>query len=191
VPNQNLQFSYSDQEYLFDGGGESVQPRVCHSVNGVAAVTQSLRLVGFLCKRTEPVNTIAFITGTTAAAATPTLVRYGLWERSSGRDFYSLVASTPNDLALLAAANTKYPKNVSTPYIKQQGLEYLAGCLVVSAAAMPTFHQNGLIATTVGATELLTSPVRCANLAAQTDLPAIITTSALVVSANTYICSLT
>ena len=190
MPDKNLQLSYADQEYLLEGVGESVYPRVAPAANGAAATTQSLRLVGMLCKRTEPISNIAFSTGTTAAGATPTLVRYGLWERSPLRESYSLVASTVSDLTLLVAANTRYPKATSAPYTKQQGQEYLVGCLVVSAAAMPTFQQYSTAIYTGFAAQLLLPPVRTAQLAAQADLPAIITVSALTISNNSYICDL-
>ena len=167
-------------EYFFKDGGESLFPRNSPQVATNIMINQSLRLNGFRCKRTEVVTKMTVVCST-GAAATPTLIRYGVYQRGSDRN-YTLIASTPNDApaTMLSVANTPYPKNFSQPFTKVRGEEYLTGVLVVTPAALPTLYghsvvnaQNNII--TFGTPD----PVRLASLSGQSDLPATLTAAAL------------
>jgi hypothetical protein len=171
-------------EYLLDAGGELVFPRSICGANSPAAVSQGLRLAGFRCKKTAPVTTISVITGTTAAAATPSLIRYGLYEHN-GAGTYTLVASTVHDATLLVAANTAYPKAVSTAYTKKRGFDYMVAVLIVSGAALPTFNGPPLI-TNVLSQSAINQPPRYGNIAGQADLPATFLASSIAVSLGTH-----
>ncbi len=119
----------------------------------------------------------AFYTSTTAAGATPTLVRYGLYEANASGDL-TLRASTANDTALLAAADTRYFKAFSASWQIKAGRRYAISILVVTAAAAPTLL--GLPAVAAGfdagvAAIFSQDPKRSSNFAAQTDLVASVT----------------
>lgn len=178
-------------EYVSDTGIETVFPRVNQFANGGAVASQSLRLVGFTCKVTSVINGMAFFTGATAAAATPTLIRYGLWLRDTDGLGYTLVASTPNDTTMLAVVENRYPKATSAPYTKLAGREYLAGILVVSAAAMPTMRQAAAPTLPSNYTPWSVAPIRAAALAGQADLPNTFTVASLSGSGLTALCELT
>lgn len=107
---------------------------------GTALITGSgiLTLTYFTARRTETVNNIQGSTAATAAGATPTLCRYGVYQIAADGSG-ALVSSTVNDTALWAAANTDYPKSLSTPFNKVVGQRYAVGALCISAAAMPSF----------------------------------------------------
>lgn len=117
--------------------GESVFDRSI--VNQAAAsTTQILKLIGFTARATQNISQIRVVTNATAAGATPSLCRFGVYSRDSA-NLYTLIASTPNDTTLFAAANTTYNKSFSSAFLKTAGTDYLVGLLIVSAAAFPTF----------------------------------------------------
>lgn len=119
-------------------------------------------------------------TGGTAAGATPTLCRVGLYTVAANGDL-TLVASTASDTTLFAAANTKYTKALSSSYQIVRGNTYAVGILVVSGAAIPNFcgasMGTGLV--------FNESPVMVTRLDGQTDLPSSLARST-VVSNNVF-----
>lgn len=125
---------------LLRAGGETVPPR--HMINSFNAVDLSFLASGrvylsFLtAKRTESINTLQLHTGSLAAGATPTVVRYGVWSAAANGDL-TLIASTPNDTTLLSAIHTVYPKALSATWNKQAGQDYAVGFIIVSGASMP------------------------------------------------------
>lgn len=138
------------------------------------AVSQALRLSYFTARKTETTTQARFITGSTAAGATPTLVRYGLYLIAANGDG-TLVASTPNDTTLLAATTTPYPKSWSVAYNKIAGQRYAVGLLVVTAAAAPSLVGVAIQATA----EAATAPRICGSLGSQADLPNTFTDASL------------
>jgi hypothetical protein len=155
--------------------GEETFPReFLNSTSSVAPVSQQLRLVYFTARKSEITTAVKVYTGSTAAAATPTLCRIGLWSVDASGNL-TLVASTANDTTLFAATSTAYPKSWSTPYSKVAGQRYAAGALVVSATTMPTFGGNSVIYSA----EAVGVPVMAAALSSQSDLPASISAGSL------------
>lgn len=161
--------------YLFESGGESVFNRDINTGNSGTHPSQRLILNGFRCKRTETISQMVVKSGTTAAGATPTLVRYGVYLRRPDLTNYDLVASTPNDTTLFAASNTAYPKAFSAPFTKIRGEEYLVGILIVTAAATPTFLAVLSAGNASQANDGIRLPVRAGIIGAQADLPATFT----------------
>lgn len=160
--------------------GESVYDRTTVAT-GTAATTQALRLMGFTAKATQNITRVRVVTGSTAAGATPTLCRIGVYSRDSA-NLYTLIASTANDTALFSAASTTYTPSFSAAFQKTAGVDYLVGILIVSAAAFPTFMAP--VATTAGVAAYNTDvfmafPQLTANLAGQADLPATMTAASL------------
>ena len=117
--------------------GEMVYDRLAFA-QGTAQATQALQLAGFTARATQNISQIRVWTGTTAAAATPTLCRMGVYVRDSS-NLYTLVASTANDTTLFAAASTTYTRSFTTPFLKTAGTDYLVAVLVVSGVAIPNF----------------------------------------------------
>jgi hypothetical protein len=140
----------------------AVSASVSHS-SGTQAMTF------FTARRTQQITTLTAYTGSTAAGATPSLVRYGVWEIDSA-GAGTLVASTPNDTALLAAANTPYPKALSAPWAKVAGQRYAVGVLVVSAAAMPNYVGQLYTGTAVNLAWLAEAPRQTGRLIGVSDL---------------------
>lgn len=145
-------------------GEESFSRVLCSSQ--VTMTSQSLRLGYFTARKTETITSLRASVGSTAAGATPSLVRYGLYTVAATGDI-TLVASTANDTTLLAATNTGYSKATSASYIKSQGQLYAFGALVVTAATAPALAS---VVLPVG--EVLIAPRLGGTVAAQADLPA-------------------
>lgn len=152
-------------------------------VAGLASTTQVLTLAGFRAIKSEPITRLQFFTGTTAAAATPTLVRAGVYVRQPGNT-WGLVSSFASDLTLFAAANTTYTKTLTTTFNKVAGSDYAVGLLIVSAAAFPTLIAPHANASAGYATDaLLAQPLSFGRVTAQADLPTTIAAASVVVAA--------
>jgi hypothetical protein len=166
----------TDQVYGFDGSalasGEATMPRWAATASTTMS-TGALRLTFFTATKTETVNNVRIVTTGTAAGATPSLIRVGLYSVDSSGNL-TLVASTANDTTLLAATNTQYGKALSAGYAKVAGQRYALGLLVVTAAAAPTVLGNTMAGSGSefgsGALPRLTG-----FISAQSDLPATIT----------------
>ena len=101
-----------------------------------AVTTQVLRFTYFTALRNEQIVSIAYATGGTAAGATPTVIRFGLYEEAANGDL-TLVQDTFNNTARFAATNTQYVGDLSQPWTLMQGQRYAAGVLVVTATTAP------------------------------------------------------
>ncbi|MET8278272.1 hypothetical protein [Micromonospora sp. NPDC005174] len=130
----------------------------------------NLSLVYFTAQRTEAINTVTAWAGAAAAAATPTLIRFGVYEIAAD-GAGTLVAATANDTTLFAATNTEYQKSLTATFNKVARRRYAVGLLVVSASSMPT-HQ-GLVhsGNTVSAAFLSLPPRQSGRLIGLSDLP--------------------
>lgn len=136
-----------------------------------ASGTDQLMLTYFTAARTETIGTLTVVTGTTAAGATPTLCRMGIYSVAANGDL-TLVASTANDTALFAATSTSYAKALSASVGLTAGDRYAVGVLVVSAAAIPTFVGHlGATASAATALTSLVTPRRLGRVLSQTSLP--------------------
>lgn len=91
----------------------------------------------FTAAKTETVTKLALSVGSTAAAATPSLCRMGVYSVADNGDL-ALVASCANDTTLFAAANTRYERATEAPWAKVAGRRYAAAVIVSSAGATPT-----------------------------------------------------
>jgi hypothetical protein len=129
--------------------------------------SQLIRATNFTAQRSMTVTGIACWTAGTAAGATPSLIRYGLWSVDSNDDL-TLVASTTHDATLLASTNTRYPKALTTAYAITKGSRYSVGLLVVTAATAPVVATvTPLVSTAFGGA----SPRMGWEKSGQADLP--------------------
>lgn len=109
-----------------------------------------------------------------AAAATPTLVRGGLYSVDASYNLTQLAAS-PNDTTLFNTANAKTGKAFSTAYPATFGTWYAFAFLLTSATTMPTvlgMPSAGGVTHFAQDTDPRTTAVM---IGAQTDLPATVT----------------
>lgn len=129
----------------------------------------NMRLTYFTAQKNEIITQVKMFTGSTAAGATPTLVRIGIWTADASGALLALVGSTPNDTTLLADANTGYTKALSASWAKVAGQRYAHGILVVTAATAPTMAGLGIGG--LPTTELAIAPRIAGYMGALSDLP--------------------
>jgi len=158
--------------------GEAVVDRLRGAHDTIGAVgTGTLLLTYFTAQKTEVISQVRMYTSSTPAAATPTLCRIGVWSANAAGDLGALLASTPNDTTLFAAANTAYLKSFSASFTKAIGTRYACGVLVVSGAAMPQYIGWSTVA--AATSKLEDSPRVCATIGAQSDLPSTATAASM------------
>jgi hypothetical protein len=145
--------------------GESTLPRDIAQGVATAVSSGSVRLTFFTATKSETTTQVRVISGNTAAAPTPTVVRFGLY-RVEGNGTLTLVASTANDTSLLSAANTPYTVPWQSSHPKVAGQRYAFAVLVVSPATLPNFVGQSL--NSVG--EMFAAPMLAGQLAGQSDL---------------------
>jgi len=165
------------QRYL---SAESL-PRLISTSAAVATGNQNLRLTYFTAQTSFTAANMTVASGSTAAGATPTLVRLGLYTVASNGDL-TLVASTASDTSLLASTNTLYTKALSSSYAVVKGQRYAAALLVVTSATAPTVvgqFPGGSTATLSAA-----SPRLVGLVAAQSDLPSSVLSASVTNSNN-------
>jgi hypothetical protein len=161
--------------------GEELYPRDTISAAACPTGTGTMRLSYFTARKSETTTQIRVISGSTAAAATPTLVRIGLFTIDAS-DGGTLVASTVSDTALFAATNTAYTRSWSSSYAKTAGARYAVGVLVVTGAAAPTLAGVNFSAAAEGGI----APRISANVSSQTDLPASFVAGSLASSGSRF-----
>jgi hypothetical protein len=155
--------------------GEASLPRYLMNTATLSMPTGYLRLSYFTARKSETVNNVRWLTGSTPAGPTPTIIRIGLYDVANNGDL-TLVASTGNDTTLMRVSNASNTKPLGAPYAKIAGHRYALGMLVVTVTTAPTVCGNCTVGG-IGA-EAGQSPKLTAALAAQTDLPIRIADSA-------------
>jgi hypothetical protein len=147
--------------------------RIALVVNNTGTmVSGRLHLHYFTAERTEAISQIETYSGATAAGATPTLIRLGIYSIDTVTGDGTLVASIANDLTLYVATFTTYLRSLTSTFSKVRGARYAIGTLVVTAAAAPIVMtmQTGTVST--ADTLLARAPRIGGRLDSQTDLPA-------------------
>lgn len=146
--------------------GQETMPRETVDQNNVVTVSGLLELTYFTAYKTELITQIRSYTGNTAAGATPTLCRMGLYSVAANGDL-TLIAAHANDTALWAALNTAYTKTLTSSVRVVEGNRYAFGRLIVTAAAAPAWPTQGIAPSLAGV-----GPRIQGQVAAQADLPA-------------------
>jgi hypothetical protein len=135
------------------------------------------------------VSQILSITGSPAAAATPTVCRLGLYTAAANGDL-ALVARTANDLTLWAATNTPYATALDaaggypTAWTFVPGQRMALGLIVVTATTAPSFAGATLFSGTGVQTVLARAPRLNGRLNSQADLPLTVTAGSVGLSAG-------
>jgi hypothetical protein len=143
---------------------------------------QLLRLTYFTSRKSETTTQVRVISGGTAAGATPSLVRIGLYLIDPSTQNGTLVAATSSDTSVFATANTAYTRSWASPYAKIAGLRYALGILIVTAAATPTFTGQSYVTGNPASAEFALYPRKHAQLGSQSDLPSTFTNASLTAS---------
>lgn len=145
--------------------GETSMRRDDATSTAITLSTGVLRLRYFTARKTETITSVSMISGT-AAGATPTLCRIGVYSVASDGAL-TLVASCANDTALFAGATTEYTRSLSASLSKVAGTRYAIGALVVTGASAPTCY-GALVPSAVSGV----APRISGLVSGQTDLPA-------------------
>jgi hypothetical protein len=175
VPQPSSGTLLAATEDLLTTGEETIHRNSLVAV--MAADTGVARLTYFTARKTEPSTQVRVRTGGVAAGATPTLCRIGLYEIASNGDG-TLVASTVNDTALFAGANTGFTRSWSTPVTKTAGKRYALAVLVVTAQTAPQLLGLSI----ASSAEAATAPALAGSLLSQADLPASFTAASVTAS---------
>lgn len=147
--------------------GEEVFPR--NNATHTAPMTSGVvRWSYFQGQQTVARTQVVTCSGTTAAGATPTLCRVGVYSVAANGDLTKL-AETANTTTLWATITTEYVTNLSSNFDEVLGIWYALGVICVTAAAAPLLAgaPNLLPAATSGR-----APKLGAALGSQADLPA-------------------
>jgi hypothetical protein len=169
-----------DSLYLQDVGEETYS-RILAGSQAITSQSQRLRVTYFRARKTEAITQIRMMSGSTAAGAAPTLVRFGIYTCTAAGDG-TLAASIANDVTIFAGANTEYLRALTAPLAKVAGQLYAACSLVVTAAAAPTIAGTSTTASMTASYGR--SPFMGAFLDGQANLPAAFTLAALTLSNN-------
>jgi len=155
--------------------GESTIPRrLAIGVGGGAYTLTSgvLRLGYFTARRSEVVKALRLWPGSTAAGATPTLLRWGVYEVAANGDL-TLVAAIDNNAAGFASVTSgagTYKKATLADWNKVRGQRYAAAVLCVTTATAPTIMGNPVGASNGVLNDL--APKMAGTVTGQSDLPA-------------------
>jgi len=134
VPKQ-----YVDRRFSHDlTTGEEVYPRELLTSGAVSSTTGNLRLVYFTALKAQATTQVRVMGGSTAAAATPTVIENGLFEINAAGDG-ARVAVTANDTSLYSVANGTYTRLWLASYNMVVGQRYALSWLVVSTVVTPTY----------------------------------------------------
>lgn len=163
-------------------GEETVSRDLC-TLSNLANTSGTIRFNYFTAKKTETTTQVRVSSGSTAAGATPTLVKIGLYS-VDGSGNLTLVASTASTTSMFAATNTAYTTAWAAPYAKVAGQRYALAYLVVTAAVLPT-SVGFTIATPILA-EAALDPRTNGQLAAQSDLPSTISAGSVATASGRY-----
>jgi hypothetical protein len=162
-------------------GDETYSREIVGNGGAMAPTSGQMRFAYFTARKTEVSTQVRLYSGGTAAGATPTLCRIGIYTVNPDGSL-TLIAATANDTTLFATANTAYTRSWQTPFNKVAGQRYAVSPLVVTAATMPTFFGEALGALGQMTAEANFDPKLGSTAGSLSDLPASL--SAGVLSAN-------
>lgn len=184
-PNDAIKWAINNyQDRLVEGGGEYTNDKTAISNESVTMPTGTIRFRWFTAMATESITRIRTISGGTAAAATPTLCRVGIYSVDPTTGNLALLVACASDTALWAATNTAYTSTLTSTFSKIAGTRYAFAMLCVSGVATPTMQGGpplGMFNGSVGISLPQTSGIRTGR----TDLDAAITAASI--SQNTFL----
>lgn len=120
--------------------------------------------------RTEDITKLSMSSGT-AAGATPSLVKFGVYSVNEITGELTLVASTANTTSTFSAANTTYEVDLSSTWNKVAGTMYAYAVLIVTGTTLPTIIGKSHLSSNSVAAILALSPRVSGTVISLTDLP--------------------
>lgn len=118
----------------------------------IALSNQRLWLIRFSPRRRMTVNAASFCSDSTAAGATPSLVRFGLYAISEDLQAWPL-SRTTNDTTIFSATMTKYTRSFADGWAGSvtliPGRVYAVGVVINTAAVLPTLSANAALRTVI------------------------------------------
>lgn len=175
------------------GGGAAAAPLITGnevtmdplgSANTAMGGSGSVRLTYFTATQTGTYTRLRSLTATTAAGATPTLARMGVYTVAANGNL-TLLAATANDTTLWATANTAYERTTTASYTLTAGQRYAFAHLVVTAAAVPSLVGKSSVGAGAANAELARAPRKTGSTPA-TDLSASFTFDLIGDTATAY-----
>ncbi len=163
--------------------GEGTMSRRLVNSSTISSGSGLFRIGLFTARKSETIRRVTVFSGDTAAAATPTLCRVGIY-RLENDGSATLIASIANDTTLFATNQTSYTRALLNSFEKVKNVRYGIGTIVVSGFATPTLV--GLATRLVGNNDahMVNSPPISTAISALTDLPATITAAQLSVGSS-------
>lgn len=153
-----------DVDVLTSGEASMMRAEV---IGTVTMSSGNMRIRYFTARKTETITQVKVSVGATAAGATPTLIRVGIWTADAAGALLSQVAATTNDTTLLATINADSTKSLASSWAKTAGTRYAVGFLVVTGATAPVLWGSSISNTIAGH-----SPKMGGIMSSQADLPA-------------------
>lgn len=158
------------------------------AIHSIAVTSGQPRVAYLTARRTETVANVRAYSGGTAAAATPTLQRLGVYSIAADGALTLLAATTNDTATLFRTASTGYTKALAAPVNLVAGTRYAIVSLVVTTAATPTVV--GLAPAIPVADAAAAPPLSHVGPTGLTDLPATITAAQLGQSTNRMLAGL-
>lgn len=166
----------ADDLSIMQGSYETI-PRYAATSATVPATSGAMRWGFFTAQDASVISKITVQGGTTAAAATPTLVRCGLYTWVPGVGM-TLVASSASNTAAFAVASTETDFALTTPFQLTAGQRYAVALLVVTTVTAPTYYGTTASLGLANSHE----PRMSGTTTGQTDLPSTVSPGAIGVS---------
>ena len=154
-------------------GIETFARETCTS-DAIASVSGQLSLNYFTAYASMTVTQLRSYTGSTAAGATPTLCKMGLYQVNSDNSL-TLLAATANDTTLWSAPFTAYTKALTGSVNVVKGQRYAFALLITTAAALPTWTGRTISAMAGG----VMTPRLYGQVGSQTDIPASVASASI------------
>jgi hypothetical protein len=149
-------------------GAQETMPRwAATNISNPSMPSGAVRFAYFTASASQTITKISLSSSNTAAGATPSLVRYGIYSVDSSGNLTQL-SQTANVTSVFAAPQNSYPLALAASVALTQGQLYAIAAIVVTAAAAPTVA-GVLCATGV---DNAFAPRLCGVLTAQSDLAA-------------------
>lgn len=155
------------------------------SSNGCATTSGTVRLLFFTAQRTESIGSVMISAGSTAAGATVSLCKYGIYT-VDGSGNLTLAHSTASDTSLMGSTNTEYAKALTSTWSKVRGTRYAVGFLIVTSGTAPTLNGQSVAALSAINGSKSYRQRRTGALTSQTDLPASISAGSLTGSSSAF-----
>jgi hypothetical protein len=141
-------------------------------------------LLGYATSRENLTLTkMRFMMGTTAAGATPTLVKLGIYREETDKSI-TLLGQTANDPTMCNTINAAVERPLAVAVPVTAGTRYAVTFIIVTAAAAPGLL--GSVNQSAAGAEMVLAPRVCGTVTSQTDLPATVAAGSIGVSNVLY-----